>query len=84
MLKIVAVERWDGDEHSQFQCMALEQEHSWLYRGQIIPRDKKVTVQATITAIDDGAKTLHAEGFLSVDGRIIYQMKDFALRISGL
>ncbi len=82
LLKVVAIERWSEDENSQFQCMALEQEHSWLYRGQIIPADEKVTVQASITAIDDGAKTLHAEGFLSVDGRIIYQMNDFALKMT--
>jgi hypothetical protein len=35
-----------------------------------------------ITDIDDRSRTLKADGFLTVDGRIIYQMKDFALRIT--
>ncbi len=82
LLKVVAMQRWDGDEQSEFTCMALEQPHSWLYRGQIIPSDKKVTVQACITAVDDEQKILHADGFLSVDGRIIYQMTDFALKMA--
>jgi hypothetical protein len=38
-------------------------------------------VQASISEIDDMTKTITADGFLSVDGRIIYQMKDFTLRI---
>ena len=82
-LKIVAFERWGEDtSNCVFQCMALEQQHSWVYRGQILPSDEKVTVQAVITEINDEEKRLIADGFLSVDGRIIYQMKDFALRIT--
>jgi hypothetical protein len=62
--------------------MALGQAHSWLYRGQILPSDELVSVQACITAIDDEECSLKADGFLSVDGRIIYQMNDFALRMA--
>ena len=58
------------------------QEHSWVYRGQILPGDEKVTVQASITEVDDETRCLKADGFLSVDGRIIYQMGDFALRMT--
>jgi hypothetical protein len=39
-----------------------------------------VTVQAEVTTIDEQAHTLMADGWLLVDGRAIYQMKDFALR----
>jgi 3-hydroxymyristoyl/3-hydroxydecanoyl-(acyl carrier protein) dehydratase len=85
LLKLVAHERW-GEEHkdskSAFQCMALAQQHNWLYRGQILPVDEKVTVQAVISGINDDEKQLTADGFLSVDGRIIYQMDDFALRMT--
>ena len=62
--------------------MALNQLHEWVYRGQILPVDDKVTVQAVITEVDDQSRILKADGFLTVDGRIIYQMKDFALRIT--
>jgi len=83
LLKIVAFERWGEDaSNCTFQCMALEQRHSWLYRGQILPSDEKVTVQAVITEVDDEQKRLVADGFLTVDGRIIYQMNDFALRMA--
>ncbi len=81
LLKVAAMQRWSGDERTEFECMALDQAHNWLYRGQIIPRDEKVTVQACITEVDDEQQILHADGFLSVDGRIIYQMTDFALKM---
>lgn len=42
-----------------------------------------VTVNAWITALDDTSRTLTAAGYLSVDGKTIYQMNDFSLRISG-
>jgi PfaB family protein len=85
LLKVFAWQRWQDElEPGQFsfESMALNQMHEWVYRGQILPVDNKVTVQAVITEIDDQAKTIKADGFLTVDGRIIYQMKDFALRIS--
>lgn len=82
LLKVVAENRWGGQGNSAFQCMALGQEHSWLYRGQIIPEDEKVIVQACINGVDDEGLWLKADGFLSVDGRIIYQMNDFALRMT--
>jgi len=85
LLKVFAWERWQDDlEPGQFvfESMALNQPHEWIYRGQILPVDDKVTIQAVITEIDDQAKIIKADGFLTVDGRIIYQMKDFALRIT--
>ena len=85
LLKVVAVEKWGSQEnleHCEFEVMALNETHHWIYRGQILPKDEKVTVQAVITKIDESRKLLRADGFLTVDGRIIYQMKDFALRIT--
>jgi acyl transferase domain-containing protein/3-hydroxymyristoyl/3-hydroxydecanoyl-(acyl carrier protein) dehydratase len=85
LLKVFAWERWQDElkiGEFAFDSMALDQVHQWVYRGQILPVDEQVTVQAVITEIDDHSKTLKADGFLTVDGRIIYQMKDFALRIT--
>ncbi len=87
LLKVFAWERWQDElEIGEFalDSMALDQSHQWVYRGQILPVDEQVTVQAVITEIDDESKTIIANGFLTVDGRIIYQMKDFALRMSAL
>ncbi|MBL1141033.1 MAG: type I polyketide synthase [Proteobacteria bacterium] len=85
LLKVFAWERWQNElkiGEFAFESMALNQVHRWIYRGQILPVDEKVTIQAAITEIDDVSKTIKADGFLTVDGRIIYQMKDFALRIT--
>ncbi|MDP1798456.1 MAG: hypothetical protein Q8K78_13270, partial [Planctomycetaceae bacterium] len=59
--------------------LALSHSHEWIYRGQVIPRDKTVTVDVVVTAVDDERRVATASGFLTVDGRVIYQMKDFRL-----
>ncbi len=85
LLKVFAWERWQDElkiGEFVFESMALNHLHKWVYRGQILPVDEQVTIQAVITEIDDATKTIKADGFLTVDGRIIYQMKDFALRIA--
>ena len=83
LLKVVAVERWAGGCSAApaltFASPGLGQRHRWVYRGQVLPSDHVVTVQATITAVDDRSRRLTANGLLSVDGRIIYQIDDFTL-----
>ena len=59
--------------------MALNAPHRWVYRGQVLPTDREVTVLLEVTAADDDNRRLTADGFLVVDGRIIYQMTDFTL-----
>jgi acyl transferase domain-containing protein/3-hydroxymyristoyl/3-hydroxydecanoyl-(acyl carrier protein) dehydratase len=77
LLRAVARDRW-GDVPTH--TVAIGKPHTWVYRGQVIPTDALVTVQAEITAVDDDARLLTADGFLSVDGRVIYQMTDFTLQ----
>lgn len=84
LMKITAINRWGADlsdTECHFEPIALGKKHSWSYRGQVIPTDKLVTVDACITSIDDTTRTMVADGFLSVDGRVIYSMKDFGLRV---
>jgi 3-hydroxymyristoyl/3-hydroxydecanoyl-(acyl carrier protein) dehydratase len=81
LLKVVAWRRWGAEEGSQFEIVG-DRPHRWIYRGQVLPTNKKVTVQATVTAVDDEQRIIRADGFLSVDGRVIYQMNDFALRMN--
>jgi 3-hydroxymyristoyl/3-hydroxydecanoyl-(acyl carrier protein) dehydratase len=64
-----------------FSTPALNRPHEWIYRGQVIPRDKTVTVDVVVTAVDDATRTLTAGGFLTVDGRVIYQMIDFTVQL---
>ncbi|MSU77697.1 MAG: acyltransferase domain-containing protein [Gemmataceae bacterium] len=80
LLKVIAVERCGAESESQFEVLS-ETPHRWIYRGQVIPTNKLVTVQAIVTAIDDDKRTIVADGFLLVDGLVIYQMNDFTLRV---
>ncbi|MGE3821851.1 MAG: hypothetical protein AB7I30_20750, partial [Isosphaeraceae bacterium] len=80
LLKVVAVERWGRGEAGRFEPIALGRPHRWVYRGQVVPSDGQVTVSAVVTERDDSTRTVVADGFLAVDGRVIYQMNGFALR----
>jgi len=83
LLKVFARERFPGlVESHRFEAMALGQAHRWQYRGQVVPSNHEVRVEARISALTSGsAPTLVAEGQLSVDGKIIYSMTDFGLRV---
>jgi PfaB family protein len=79
LLKYVAWRRWGAVSSHAWQTVALNAPHEWTYRGQVIPDDQTVTVVLEVTAVDDQQGRITADGFLLVDGRIIYQMKDFTL-----
>ena len=78
LLKYAAWKRW-GAPAKPWNTVALNKPHSWVYRGQVLPTDKEVTVILEVAAADDDNQRLTANGFLIVDGRIIYQMTDFTL-----
>jgi 3-hydroxymyristoyl/3-hydroxydecanoyl-(acyl carrier protein) dehydratase len=78
LLKFAAWKRW-GEPAKPWQTVALNAPHSWVYRGQVLPTDGEVTVVLEITGADDHNRRLTANGFLTVDGRVIYQMTDFSL-----
>jgi len=77
LMKYAAFEKWGAKE---IITIVPGMKHDWVYRGQVIPKDKQVVVDAWITSIDDQNQVMFADGFLTVDGRVIYQMKDFSLR----
>jgi acyl transferase domain-containing protein/3-hydroxymyristoyl/3-hydroxydecanoyl-(acyl carrier protein) dehydratase len=79
LLKYAAWKRWGAAPPGGWQAVALDRPHTWSYRGQVVPTDKEVTVLLEVTAADDAARRLTADGFLTVDGRVIYQMTDFTL-----
>ena len=74
----MAWKRWENSPRD-WQTTALNRPHSWVYRGQVLPTDREVTVILEVTEADDSAQRLKANGFLTVDGRVIYQMIDFTL-----
>jgi acyl transferase domain-containing protein/3-hydroxymyristoyl/3-hydroxydecanoyl-(acyl carrier protein) dehydratase len=79
LLKYAAWKRWGGPGPAGWQTVSLGKQHEWVYRGQVVPADREVTVTLEVTAADDTARRLTADGFLLVDGRVIYQMTDFSL-----
>lgn len=80
LMKYVAAERWGVGGAPRFEAVAVGEPHKWIYRGQVIPGDERVTVQAVVTERDDTRQLVRADGFLAVDGRVIYQMQDFTVR----
>jgi len=88
LLKVFALERWpnfknDHDLAAQFQCPAPGVEMCWTYRGQVIPSNDRVSVQIHLVRIDSENATLIADGYLAVDGRIIYSVENLSLIVQG-
>jgi 3-hydroxymyristoyl/3-hydroxydecanoyl-(acyl carrier protein) dehydratase len=81
LMRYAARERWGAGPQTRVECVALGEEHRWIYRGQVVPTNKRVTIEACITGVDDTAKLLRAAGHLCVDGRVIYHMENFAARL---
>jgi acyl transferase domain-containing protein/3-hydroxymyristoyl/3-hydroxydecanoyl-(acyl carrier protein) dehydratase len=84
LLKVAACERRPAGPGTALQ-VATGSRHRWRYRGQVVPGDRRVTVRAVVTGREeDGAGgRLTADGWLLVDGRVIYQMNDFTLSAGG-
>jgi 3-hydroxymyristoyl/3-hydroxydecanoyl-(acyl carrier protein) dehydratase len=82
LLKFAARERWPQLMNSHRFGLVTGAEHGWIYRGQILPANRQVTVEAEITHIlDDPDPCILADGFLKVDGLYIYQMKNFGIKL---
>jgi hypothetical protein len=69
----------DGNVEPGPRAVAVVQPHEWGYRGQVIPTNQVMTVEAVATAADDQRKLLRFDGFQLVDGRVIYAMKNFTV-----
>jgi 3-hydroxymyristoyl/3-hydroxydecanoyl-(acyl carrier protein) dehydratase len=82
LVKFAALRRFP-DRIERF-CFAplLGEKHRWTYRGQILPANRRITVEAVITRIEDKPEPLlTADGLLRVDGLAIYQMENFGIRL---
>lgn len=84
LVKFVALELWGWRDGNILSAVALNREHRWLYRGQVVPTNREVTVTAWITKMDEQNRILTADGFLSVDGKLIYQMNDFTVTMENI
>ena len=73
----------DGLPQSRFETVPLDEPIRWKYRGQVIPTDAKVTVEADILEVaeTEDSRTAYAEAWLWVDGRRIYHLPRFGMRL---
>ncbi|MCG8564738.1 MAG: SDR family NAD(P)-dependent oxidoreductase, partial [Desulfobacterales bacterium] len=86
MLRFFLKEKFGIDPQALEAQMQTRQSHEWIYRGQIIPKNKKIQIHAHIKGLEkevsgDGqtAYAVQADGALVVDGICIYEMKDFGV-----
>jgi 3-oxoacyl-(acyl-carrier-protein) synthase/3-hydroxymyristoyl/3-hydroxydecanoyl-(acyl carrier protein) dehydratase len=80
LLRVDALSRWPGTDWRIEPLCGVP--HRWTYRGQITPGDETMQVAAAIR--QRGGKNdpfLRADGLLSVDGRRIYHLENFGLRL---
>jgi 3-hydroxymyristoyl/3-hydroxydecanoyl-(acyl carrier protein) dehydratase len=82
LIKTVAIKRWPHLVATHRFRMVEGRRHNWTYRGQIIPKNKTVVVEAEIVHVHESpSPTIRANGLLSVDGLPIYTMENFELAL---
>jgi 3-hydroxymyristoyl/3-hydroxydecanoyl-(acyl carrier protein) dehydratase len=81
LLKVWASARWGSSALCQFESPGLAMAHRWIYRGQITPQNRLMTIRAEIKECDDRRRWVVADGALGVDGKVIHRMSDFSLRL---
>lgn len=85
LMKEAALHRWPDLGASHHFEMSEGQTHRWTYRGQVIPTNQTVQVDAHITTINEGRQpSLTADGSLQVDGIDIYKMEGFGLQLKPI
>ncbi|MEE8432289.1 MAG: hypothetical protein V3S16_13660, partial [Candidatus Desulfatibia sp.] len=82
LVKFMALDRWKELAGSHRFELISDDPHNWTYRGQVVPENKKVEVEATVTKIIDSQfPGIYANGFMKVYGLYIYQMENFGFRL---
>jgi 3-hydroxymyristoyl/3-hydroxydecanoyl-(acyl carrier protein) dehydratase len=82
LMKFASLDRWKNLAETHTFEFITENEHHWLYRGQVIPTNKTVEVDAVITRVENSPfPAIFADGFLKVDSLFIYQMNNFGIRL---
>ena len=81
MIRFFLLKKFDIPANECETQMAQGQPHEWIYRGQIIPSNKKIELHAHIKDVihENDNYSVTADGALTVDSICIYEMKDFSL-----
>jgi hypothetical protein len=81
----MARQRWPHLIETHRFGLLTQDSHSWIYRGQILPDNRLVTVEASITGIrENPVPQITADGYLQVDGLYIYKMENFGIELLPL
>ncbi len=82
MLRFFLIKKYEIDPEKYEPIMTQNSHHKWIYRGQIIPSNKTVLIQAHIkeSSGGNGHYTVVADGALIVDGICIYEMENFSIQ----
>ncbi len=75
-LKAAAHEYWPATEAWR---LAVPSEHSWTYRGQVIPKPAELSYVLHVKEVQTDRRLLVADGWLYRDGLPIYEIKDLAV-----
>ena len=85
LLKYVARQRWPHLVASHRFGLLPGKPHTWVYRGQILPKNRLITVEVVVTDIKEHPRpTIMADGYLQVDGLYIYKMEDFGINLGKI
>ena len=64
----MALDRWEHLAETHQFALTTEGSHHWIYRGQIIPVNQKIEVEAVVTRLEsEPIPTICANGFLKVN-----------------
>jgi acyl transferase domain-containing protein/3-hydroxymyristoyl/3-hydroxydecanoyl-(acyl carrier protein) dehydratase/NAD(P)-dependent dehydrogenase (short-subunit alcohol dehydrogenase family)/acyl carrier protein len=86
-IRFFLLQKYDIDPKMYTPQLVLDQNHEWIYRGQIIPANQHIRIHTHIrdvSAVKDASKSIGryavvADGALTVDGICIYEMKNFGV-----
>jgi 3-hydroxymyristoyl/3-hydroxydecanoyl-(acyl carrier protein) dehydratase len=81
LLQWYLIERGAAD--GRFASIRTSHTVTWRYRGQVVPTDTRLTVELDVTGFgaDERGPYATADGWLSVDGRCIYQVTGLGMRL---
>ncbi|MFP4601271.1 MAG: hypothetical protein ACLFVJ_23690, partial [Persicimonas sp.] len=70
-------------ENPRFEPLMLDRAHTWKYRGQVFPENKKVIADMEVTerGEDERGAYVVGRGSLWVDGSRIYEVENLGMRI---
>jgi 3-hydroxymyristoyl/3-hydroxydecanoyl-(acyl carrier protein) dehydratase len=85
LLQFYLIERDGGAglRRPRFEPILPGRRVSWKYRGQVVPTSRRITVELEILAAgeDECGRYAVAQGWLWVDGKRIYEVENFGMRV---